>query len=236
MERIIKERTDSLRKQGRLIILTRYFLFVGFVLLVSGCGPIYDPDLPAPTIHAVNYGKGGSATLFVPSLVKPIPDPQQGPAGWVPSPRVEDKQRWRGILIHHSYDPASGTAADIDAIHRARGFDGLGYHFVINNGRGGRDGRVEVGYRWKKQETGAHCRVSPNDNNYWNEHTIGICLIGNFERSRPSEAQYRSLSKLVQFLMVRYHIKTRDLLGHGDVKATKCPGRNFSFWELKRRL
>ena len=225
---------DPLRKQGRLIMLTRYFLFVGFVSLLSGCGPIYDPDLPAPTIRAVQFGN--TATVFRPPVVKPTTDPQRGPAGWVPSAQVEDKQRWRGILVHHSFDPSSGTAADIDAIHKARGFDGLGYHFVINNGRGGRDGRVEVGYRWPKQETGAHCRVNPNDNNYWNEHTIGICLIGNFERSRPSEAQYASLAKLVRFLMNRYNIKSKDVMGHGDVKPTKCPGRYFSFWELKRRI
>jgi len=228
---------DPLRKQGRLIRMSRIFLIVGIVLLSSGCTFRYDRDLPPPTIRAVKYGSGLPAAVLRPSVVNDRVEPQRGgPAGWVPASQVEDKRRWRGIMVHHSYDPSSGTAADIDAIHKARGFDGLGYHFVINNGRGGRDGRVEVGYRWRKQETGAHCRVSPDDNNYWNEHTIGICLIGNFERSRPTEAQYASLSKLVGFLMDRYNLKRTDILGHSSVKATQCPGRNFSFWELKRRL
>ena len=228
---------DPLRKQGRLIRRCQLFLIVGFVFVLSGCAFRYDPDLPPPTIRAVDFGTGRSAAAIRSSVGTGTGALQRGgPAGWVPASQVEDKRRWRGIIVHHSYDPASGTAADIDVIHKARGFDGLGYHFVINNGRGGRDGRVEVGYRWQKQETGAHCRVRPDDNNYWNEHTIGICLIGNFERSRPSEAQYASLSKLVRFLMDRYNLKHTDLLGHRSVKATKCPGQYFSFWELKRRL
>ena len=144
--------------------------------------------------------------------------------------------RWEGILIHHSASD-SGSAAQFDKWHKQQGWDGLGYHFVIDNGRGGTDGRVEVGYRWRDQLTGAHCRQASRDDNYWNEHTIGICLVGNFEQHTPTPAQYESLAQLTHFLQRRYNIPTYKIRGHRDiVSSTACPGRNFSFAELHRRL
>ena len=55
--------------------------------------------------------------------------------------RAQGYRPWRYIVIHHSAT-ASGNAAEFDREHRARGWDGLGYHFVIDNGVGGPDGRV----------------------------------------------------------------------------------------------
>ena len=112
----------------------------------------------------------------------------------------------------------------------------MGYHFVINNGNGKPDGMVEVGFRWPIQKTGAHCRVEGGADNHWNEHTIGIGLIGNFEKHPPTEAQYRSLAKLVHFLQQRYHFSTSKIHGHGDIEPTKCPGKHFSMTKLRRCL
>ena len=113
---------DLLRKQGRLIRRSQIFLIVGFVFLLSGCEFRYGPDLPPPTIRPVKFGTGLPAAVIRPSVVQAVE--RVGPAGWVPASQVEDKRRWRGIMIHHSYDPSSGMAADIDVIHRARGMDG----------------------------------------------------------------------------------------------------------------
>ena len=88
---------------------------------------------------------------------------------------------WRHVVIHHSAS-SKGNAATFDTFHRThRGWDELGYHFVIDNGRGGPDGRVEIGPRWTKQKHGAHTGQTP-DNEY-NEHGIGICLVGDFTAS-----------------------------------------------------
>ena len=158
------------------------------------------------------------------------------PRDWWPPSHLENKKRWRAIVIHHSFPIEHGSAADIDKLHKRRGFDGLGYHFVIGNGRGTPDGRVEVGYRWRQQLTGAHCRVAAYDNNYWNKYAVGICLVGSFEKSWPSGAQYRSLAKLVRFLQRRYNIPLNQIKGHGDIKPTNCPGKNFSIARLKSML
>ena len=111
-----------------------------------------------------------------------------------------------------------------DRAHRARGWDELGYHFVIDNGHGGSDGRVEVGSRWIKQKWGAHCGGTPN--NEYNNYGIGICLVGNFSKKLPSARQLRSLKKLLIFLMQRYNIPPSNVIGHRDAPGatTACPG------------
>jgi len=141
---------------------------------------------------------------------------------------------WRYIVIHHSATDR-GSAASFDHWHRHHnGWDELGYHFVIGNGTGSPDGAVEVGSRWPKQKHGAHCKVG--DDETYNEFGIGICLVGNFEKHRPTEAQMASLARLVDYLRVRFHISDDHIFGHGDVDDTRCPGRYFPWDDLWRRL
>jgi len=140
---------------------------------------------------------------------------------------------WRFIVLHHSATPR-GSAAEFDRLHRANGWDELGYHFVIGNGTGSGDGEVEVGSRWPKQKHGAHCKVTGHPE--YNDVGIGICLVGNFNETRPTEAQMAGLARLVRFLMTRYGIPRGRIFGHGQLKPTDCPGRNFDYGGLFRRL
>jgi N-acetylmuramoyl-L-alanine amidase len=130
---------------------------------------------------------------------------------------------WRYIVIHHSATE-SGSAAAFDKEHRqVRHWDGLGYDFVINNGNGGPDGLVEVGYRWRDQKPGAH--AGPNSPR--NRDGIGICLVGDFTKTRPTAAQMRALSRLCNFLSSYCGIPRENFLLHGDVRQTACPGPYF---------
>ena len=162
-----------------------------------------------------------------------------GEAGWMPT---RPSSRWTHIVIHHSAS-AEGDAKLFEKWHKARGWDGLGYHFVIGNGRGSADGRVEVGYRWRDQTHGAHTdgqglgvhyRAEPK---YYNQHGVGICLVGDFMKTRPTEKQMRSLTKLCAFLMAHCRIPAAHIIGHYHTKSTtECPGKSFSFADLQRRL
>jgi len=143
------------------------------------------------------------------------------PREWIPNAPARP---WRYIVIHHS-DTPDGNAAKFDAAHKAKGWDELGYHFVVGNGTMSGDGQVEVGPRWPKQKWGAHAKTP--DNRY-NDYGIGICLVGNFDNTRPTAAQMRSVAKLVAYLEKTYHISPSNIVGHRDTKPTDCPGRNMS--------
>ena len=115
-----------------------------------------------------------------------------------------------------------------------RGWDALGYHFVIGNGVNYGDGKVYVGERWTKQMHGAHCKTPGN---HYNDHGIGICLIGDFRSSQPSAQQMKALSELTQFLMGQCGISKGRILTHGGVTGkTECPGPNFNLARLVSNL
>jgi LysM repeat protein len=132
--------------------------------------------------------------------------------------------RWRYIVVHHSAT-REGSARSMDLYHRRRGMEnGLAYHFVIGNGRGTGDGVIEVGNRWKRQIKGGHLASER-----LNEISIGICLVGNFNNNRPTQAQMRSLRALVQYAMMRSRTGVGSVKIHRQIntKPTECPGRQF---------
>ncbi len=149
------------------------------------------------------------------------------PKGWVPTAQARP---WRWIVIHHSATPTGG-AAYFDRLHRDKGWDELGYHFVVGNGTQTGNGQIEVGPRWPKQKWGAHTKTPDNR---FNDFGIGICLVGNFDLTRPTDAQVKSVSRLVAYLMRTYHIPPDHVLGHGDCKPTDCPGRYMNVATVRR--
>jgi N-acetyl-anhydromuramyl-L-alanine amidase AmpD len=140
--------------------------------------------------------------------------------------------RWKYIVLHHTATDI-GKALQVDRAHHDRGFwNGLGYHFLIDNGTLGKgDGQIEVAPRWIKQQTGAHCKAGG-----MNEKAIGIALVGNFSEDCPTPKQIQSLIYLLKTLRDYYKIDGRHVLGHRDVDSasTECPGRRFP-WTVIRQ-
>lgn len=153
-------------------------------------------------------------------------------AGWMPPGGISGK--WSDIVIHHSATHTGGAKA-FDTYHRnVNKWDELGYHFVIGNGTDTGDGQVEVGPRWTKQKHGAHCKTPDN---FYNDHGVGICLVGDFSKRGPSSAQLASLTRLLGFLTDRCHIPMARIETHGGVThKTECPGRYFPLERVKRDL
>lgn len=154
------------------------------------------------------------------------------------APPSSSEKSWKAIVIHHS-GTDSGSVASIDDYHRrTNGWDGIGYDFLIGNGDGEGNGQVDSTFRWTGQKTGAHCKT--DESNWANEKAIGICLVGNFDSSRPSNSQMASLMKLVRFLSKRYDIPTSKIYGHnttpGHSTTTSCPGRYFPMSYVKTNL
>ncbi|MBI3097986.1 MAG: N-acetylmuramoyl-L-alanine amidase [Planctomycetes bacterium] len=187
----------------------------------------YDPA-PAPAIPA------GEAAPAAPPAVEDLALARScGLEPMTPALSVPNLFAWRHIVLHHSATE-DGSAAKFDAEHKKRGWDGLGYHFVIGNGRGAGDGQIEVGWRWRQQREGAHAGTG---NVEYNRYGIGICLVGNFEKKAPSAKQIESCIRLMKYLMARCAIPPKEVVGHKTVRPapTDCPGRLFPMGDILRR-
>jgi N-acetyl-anhydromuramyl-L-alanine amidase AmpD len=111
--------------------------------------------------------------------------------------------RWKYVYIHHSRT-ATGNAMSVS--QSSPGHE-LGDHFVIGNGDGAADGEIQVGQRWDTQSSAfppaGAARIDPN--------CISICLIGDFDKTKPTPAQIRRLGQLVNALQARFHIAAADV-------------------------
>ncbi|MGC8643785.1 MAG: peptidoglycan recognition protein family protein [Isosphaeraceae bacterium] len=134
---------------------------------------------------------------------------------------------WQYIVLHHSANPA-GSYDQIDAEHRKiLGYDGCGYHFVIGNGTGSDDGRIEVAQRWVNQKHGVHCRNAKSA--AIDEYGIGICFVGDLDKQAPTARQVAAAKALIAYLSARYRITPDRVQTHTHVATTPtvCPGRYF---------
>jgi len=134
---------------------------------------------------------------------------------------------WKYIVFHHSAN-ASGGYDTIDRVHRDRlGWEGCGYHFIIGNGSETSDGLVEVSQRWLNQKHGVHCRDAKDPD--VTEYGIGICLVGDLDKSPPTARQVAAAKALVDYLRNHYKIPADRVETHAEVavRPTGCPGRLF---------
>lgn len=145
------------------------------------------------------------------------------------------KNQWRHIVIHHSAT-RSGSARGMDRYHRTERHmeNGLAYHFVIGNGKGGmKDGEIAIGDRWKKQIQGGHLSSYT-----LNQISIGICLVGDFSKTKPTSKQITSLEALTRYLMRAATVPVDRVTTHTLIhpKHTLCPGKHFPTASFKAKL
>jgi N-acetylmuramoyl-L-alanine amidase len=134
----------------------------------------------------------------------------------------------KNIFLHCS-DSAFGEVRIVDQWHRQRGWKGIGYHYVILNGRPFKDvryidfldGQIQPGHAFNDDaifqdyEVGTHVAGR-------NASSLGVCLIGTTEFTDP---QLLSARRLLLTLAKRFQLQIKDILGHyEDPDANKtCP-------------
>ncbi|OZB49765.1 MAG: lysozyme [Polynucleobacter sp. 39-45-136] len=129
------------------------------------------------------------------------------------------------IVVHCSATGANQDigAAEIDKWHRAKGWQCIGYHYVIR-----RDGTVEEGRA--RDVIGAHVEG-------WNEFSVGVCMVGGVDANDITKAvnnftpeQFESLNTLLTELKQAYPNAT--IQGHRDFpKVSKaCPSFDVKGW------
>ncbi|WP_018868298.1 MULTISPECIES: N-acetylmuramoyl-L-alanine amidase [unclassified Thioalkalivibrio] len=139
------------------------------------------------------------------------------------------------LIIHCSATRPSQDigAEDIDRWHRALGWWGCGYHYVIR-----RDGTIESaaeGHRCRPLErAGAHVGdCGPG----WNGRTIAVCMAGGIDDKKRAEdnftpEQYDSLEALVMFIL-HQHPTITHIGGHRDlIKVTGAPPKDCPCFEV----
>jgi len=134
------------------------------------------------------------------------------------SDELQGRLETKYIILHHRAGP--GDAECIHNQHLQRGYVGIGYHFYIR-----KDGSI---YRGRPlRSIGAHCL----NHNY---NSVGVCFEGNFENEQMADAQKKSGKWLVGHL--RGIFASVIVVGHKDMMATVCPGKNFPFKELSEAV
>ena len=132
---------------------------------------------------------------------------------------VNNTNKVDAIIIHCSATREGQDigAKEIDAMHKQRGFNGIGYHYVVRL-----DGKVEKG----RNETaiGAHCNTKGFSKESYNRHSIGICYVGGLDKAGKAKdtrtpEQKAALIDLINDICKRYPIV--ELLGHRDTSPDK---------------
>lgn len=120
------------------------------------------------------------------------------------------------LILHHAAG-SNMTAQDIHRMHLRNGWKGIAYNYYVR-----KDGKIYRGRpEWME---GGHTTG-------YNHCSIGICFEGNFDTEYMGNAQLAAGVELVA------DIKSRcpgiEVIGHRDVNATACPGRNFPMQIIK---
>ena len=118
------------------------------------------------------------------------------------------------IIIHCSAteEGVSYTAKDIDRWHKAKGWDCIGYHFVIDI-----DGTVEAGRKVSK--AGAHCSGH-------NQRTIGVCYIGGLRNGKAADTRTDEQKKALKNLVATLRHccpEIKKISGHNEYANKACP-------------
>jgi hypothetical protein len=134
------------------------------------------------------------------------------------------------ITIHHSgdgkpflEDSVRETARHLQIVQRAhlqRGMIDIAYHFAVD--RAGRLWQL----RWLSYE-GQHVRIGKTGVR-WNEHNVGICVLGDFNLQSPTVQQRDRLFALVRLVKGKYAVKSANIKMHGELVQTDCPGKHLS--------
>ena len=156
-----------------------------------------------------------------PSLTEPCDPPRYGRTA-------------RMVFVHHTVNANNYTAQESPAIVRAiyayhtqgQGWCDIGYNALID-----RFGTVYVGRRggFGKPVRGAHAGD-------YNTDAVGVSMIGNFERVRPTAAMKNALIRFIGWRLGTSYAPVTGratvsgarfarISGHRDAMSTACPGR-----------
>ncbi len=128
------------------------------------------------------------------------------------------------LIVHHTggsdlnplQDSSNYTVVQCNQDHKIR------FNFISQLGS-------YVGYQYyiDKAGTVTQCRNDDEEGAHtigYNTQSIGICLAGNFDLTKPTDAQIISLRKLLQEKSALYHIPSYNIVPHRKFAVKTCYG------------
>jgi N-acetyl-anhydromuramyl-L-alanine amidase AmpD len=146
---------------------------------------------------------------------------------------LKRRRETKYIVVHHT--AVTDDEQPVTLVHQwhlerktkdGKPWAGIGYHYYIR-----RSGEIYQGRPRNKK--GSHVYV--DDAHRFNSITIGVCFEGDFRTEVMSEKQLEASVMLLSVLSLGYG--NIDICKHSYLdKRTTCPGKNFPFPELIKRV
>jgi len=131
-----------------------------------------------------------------------------------------NKSRVSKIVVHHMAH-STWRLEDVHNFHKnTRGWSGIGYNFWID-----KQGNVFIGRGFNQ---GAHVLNH-------NSTTVGIGFQGDFTKDKMPDAQVLAGQQIIDYVN-NWAGKKLEVVGHNELQATACPGKNFRMSEVKQPL
>ncbi|MEL7471998.1 MAG: peptidoglycan recognition family protein [Planctomycetota bacterium] len=150
-----------------------------------------------------------------------VPRAMWAKGGPIPT-RSNPMGRISRITVHHDGMNAFTSVVQANAMRRIESirrahvgseqWADIGYHYVIDPA-----GRVYEARPVSIQ--GAHVK-------YNNEGNLGVMMLGNFNKQRPSPAALASLDAFVTSQARIHGVSASSVYTHQELRPTACPGRN----------
>lgn len=144
------------------------------------------------------------------------------------------------VVVHHTASEMRDITGDnrmdsldysamVRAIYHyhgvTRGWGDIGYNYLIDPA-----GNIYEGRAGGEKVIGAHVRC-------YNNGTIGVAILGNYENSEVPDAAMRALTALISAKASLYSLdplaissfhgkENPTIVGHKDLASTSCPGKN----------
>jgi len=134
--------------------------------------------------------------------------------------------RWKYIYIHHSTTLAGNAAMLAQNA-------GMSDHFVIGNGDGCVDGEIQITQVWNRQDS---VNTPPAGVSQIDPTCISICLVGDFDHTRPTPTQMRRLAQLVGTLQSKLRIPASHVLTIDQAASPAGIGHAFPLEAFRNQI
>jgi N-acetyl-anhydromuramyl-L-alanine amidase AmpD len=154
----------------------------------------------------------------------------------------DDYRMWQWIVIHHSATRDQKTN-DWETIRRWHTgehpqsnlrWKDIGYHFGVER----EDKKIKLRKGRDLRTIGAH---AGSGNKMFNQFGLGVCIIGNFDTTKPDDELIDTAAKLCHQLCYMFDIPYNNIIGHREVykyfqmdQQKTCPGTNFDMARFRK--